>query len=84
VQIERANQVWTTDITYLPMAKGFAYLIAIIDLYSRRVMSWRLSNTMDTSFCIEALEEAIRGSAHRKYLIPIKAVSLHRTRLQAF
>jgi putative transposase len=60
LQIERTNQVWTTDITYLPMAKGFAYLVAIIDLYSRRVMSWRLSNTMDASFCIEALEDAIQ------------------------
>ena len=57
--IERPNQVWATDITYLPMAKGFAYLVAIIDLHSRRVMSWQLSNTMDTSFCKEALEEAI-------------------------
>lgn len=60
LQIERANQVWATDITYLPMAKGFAYLVAIIDLYSRKVMSWRLSNTMDASFCIEALEDAIQ------------------------
>ena len=60
LQIERVNQVWATDITYLPMAKGFAYLVEIIDLYSRKVMSWRLSNTMDASFCIEALEDAIQ------------------------
>ena len=60
LQIERVNQVWATDSTYLPMAKGFAYLVAIIDLYSRKVMSWRLSNTMDASFCIEALEDAIQ------------------------
>jgi len=59
LQIERVNQVWATDITYLPMAKGFAYLVAIIDLHSRRVMSWQLSNTMDKSFCIETLEKAI-------------------------
>ena len=59
LQITRPNQVWATDITYLPMAKGFVYLVAIIDLYSRKVMSWQLSNTMDTSFCKEALEEAI-------------------------
>jgi len=59
LQIERPNQVWATDITYLPMSKGFAYLVAIIDLHSRRVMSWQLSNTMDASFCKEALEEAI-------------------------
>lgn len=59
LDIVRPNQVWATDITYIPMAKGFVYLVAIIDLYSRRVMSWRLSNTIDTSFCIEALSEAI-------------------------
>ena len=60
LQIERPNQVWSTDITYLPMAKGFAYLMAIIDLHSRRVMSWQLSNTMDASFCKETLEDAIQ------------------------
>jgi len=59
LQIKRPNQVWATDITYLPMIKGFVYLVAIIDLYSRKVMSWQLSNTMDASFCKEALEEAI-------------------------
>lgn len=58
--IVRPNQVWSTDITYIPMAKGFSYLVAIIDLWSRKVLSWRLSNTMDTSFCIEALEEAVK------------------------
>jgi len=57
--IERSNQVWATDITYLPMAHGFAYLVAIIDLHSRKIVAWRLSNTMDASFCKEALEEAI-------------------------
>ena len=58
--IERANHVWSTDITYIPMAKGFMYLAAIIDWYSRRVVSWRVSNTLDTGFCIEALEEALQ------------------------
>ena len=57
--IDRPNQVWSTDITYIPMAKGFVYLVAVMDWYSRRVLSWRLSNTMDTAFCIDALEEAI-------------------------
>ena len=57
--IERANQVWCADITYLPMARGFAYLVAIMDWHSRKVLSWRLSNTMDVGFCKEALEEAI-------------------------
>lgn len=57
--IAQANQVWATDITYIPMAKGFCYLVAIIDWASRRVLSWRLSNMLDNSFCLEALEEAI-------------------------
>jgi putative transposase len=59
LSITRPNHVWATDITYIPMAKGFCYLVAIIDWASRMVLSWRLSNTLDSSFCIEALEEAI-------------------------
>jgi len=59
VVINRANQAWCADITYIPMAKGFLYLVAIMDWYSRKVLSWRLSNSMDTSFCIDALEEAL-------------------------
>jgi putative transposase len=58
--ITEANRAWASDITYIPMAKGFCYLVAIMDLASRKVLSWRLSNTLDTSFCIEALEEALR------------------------
>ena len=57
--IDRPNQVWSADITYLPMAHGFMYLSAILDVYSRRVLAWRLSNTMTADFCVEALEEAI-------------------------
>ena len=57
--ITRPNQVWAADITYIPMARGFLYLVAIIDWYSRYVLSWRLSNTLDASFCVEALEEAL-------------------------
>ena len=57
--IDSPNQAWATDITYVPMARGFVYLVAIMDWHSRKVLSWRLSNTLDTSFCIEALEEAI-------------------------
>jgi putative transposase len=57
--VERINDVWAADITYIPMAHGFGYLVAIIDRYSRRVLSWRLSNTQDTRLCIEALEEAL-------------------------
>ena len=59
VAIERPNQVWAADITYLPMARGFLYLVAILDLASRKVLAWRLSNTLATDFCIEALQEAL-------------------------
>ncbi len=57
--ITEANAVWCSDITYIPMHKGFCYLVAIMDWASRKVLAWRLSNTLDTSFCTEALEEAI-------------------------
>ena len=57
--ISRTNQAWAADITYIPMARGFAYLVAVLDWYSRRVLAWRLSNTLDTGFCIEALREAL-------------------------
>jgi putative transposase len=59
VPITHVHQVWSTDITYIPLKNGFAYLVAIIDWHSKYVLSWRLSNTMDAGFCIEALEEAL-------------------------
>lgn len=59
LDVTRPNQVWVADITYTPMARGFAYLVAIMDLHSRKVLSWRLSNTMDVCFCLEALHEAL-------------------------
>jgi putative transposase len=59
VCIERPDQVWSTDITYVPLARGFMYLAAIIDWYSRYVLAWRLSNTLDGSFCLDMLEEAL-------------------------
>ena len=59
VAIERPNQAWAADITYLPMARGFAYLVAILDLYSRKELSFRVSNAMSSEFCVEALEEAL-------------------------
>jgi putative transposase len=59
LQITKAGHVWSADITYLPLARGFCYLTAIMDWASRRVLSWRLSNTLDAAFCIEALEEAL-------------------------
>jgi len=59
LNINRSNQVWATDITYIPMRRGFMYLVAVIDWYSRKVLSWRLSNTLEVDFCVEALEEAL-------------------------
>ncbi len=59
VAIDKVNQVWSTDITYLPVLKGHFYLVAIMDWYSRKVLSWRISNTMDVQFCLDALEEAL-------------------------
>ena len=60
VEIVRPNQVWSTDITYLPLPKGFMYLVAVMDWYSRYVLSWRLSNTLDSGFCVDALETALK------------------------
>jgi putative transposase len=59
LDITRAGHVWCADVTYLPMARGFCYLVAVMDWASRRVLSWRVSNTLDAGFCIEALEEAL-------------------------
>lgn len=60
LKITASNQVWCSDITYIPMRKGFMYLVVVMDWHSRKVLSWRLSNTMDTEFCIAALEEALK------------------------
>lgn len=60
VAIVRSNQVWSTDITYVPMPSGFMYLTAVMDWFSRYVLAWRLSNTLDVGFCLEALDEALR------------------------
>ena len=59
LDIHRPGQVYSSDITYIPMARGFVYLVVVMDWYSRKVLSWRLSNTMDSAFCVDALEEAI-------------------------
>ncbi len=64
IAITRPNQVWCTDITYIPIKRGFLYLVAIMDWYSRKVLAWRLSNSMDVSFCLEALEEAFAHHGH--------------------
>jgi len=57
--IDRPNQVWCADITYIPMARGFVYLVAVMDWFSRRVLAWRLSIGLETAFCVEALQEAM-------------------------
>ena len=70
LKIERPNHVWAADLTYLPMAHGFQYLVAIIDVGSRKTLSWRVSNTMTPDFCVEALQEAlekIRQAANLQY-----------------
>ena len=59
VVVTRPNQVWSTDITYIRLAHGFVYLVAVIDWYSRKVLSWRISNTLDTAFCVDCLEDAL-------------------------
>lgn len=59
LNVNRPNQVWCSDITYIPIKRGFLYLVAIMDWYSRKVLSWRISNTLDTEFCVQALKETI-------------------------
>lgn len=59
LNVDRPNQVWCVDISYIPMRRGFLYLVAIMDWYSRKILSWRLSNSMEADFCIEALKEAM-------------------------
>ena len=61
VTVIRPNQVWSTDITYLRLPRGFVYLVAVIDWYSRKVLAWRLSNTMDSGFCVDCLEQALQS-----------------------
>ena len=71
--IDQANQVWAADITYIPMQQGFLYLVAIIDWATRRVLSWRLSNTLTAGFCVEALNEALVRFGKPESSIPIRA-----------
>jgi putative transposase len=67
-QITAVDQVWATDITYIPLQKGFLYLVAIMDLHSRHVLSWKLSNSLDTEFCLDALEIALSGGRRPEIL----------------
>jgi len=68
--IDRPNQVWCADITYIPMAKGFVYLVAVMDWFSRRVLAWRVSITLEADFCVEALREAMRRHGHPRFPAP--------------
>jgi putative transposase len=63
MEIDRPNQVWSADITYMRLPQGFVYLVAVIDWYSRKVLAWRLSNTLESGFCVDCLEQALRGYA---------------------
>ena len=81
--IERVNQVWCADVTYIPMAKGFLYLVVIMDWVSRAVLAWRLSNTLGADFCVEALEEALCRYGSPRSSIPIRAASSPATTLPA-
>ena len=73
--IDRPNQVWCADITYIPVSRGFLYLVAIMDWATRHVLAWRLSNTMDAGFCVEALNEALADTTGRSSLTRIRAAS---------
>ena len=79
LNIDRPNRVWATGISYIPMAKGFVYVVAIMDWYSRKVLAWRLSNSIDEDFCVDALEKAISrygspdivNTNHRAHSLPV-------------
>ena len=73
--VTRPNQVWAMDITYIPMARGFIYLAAVIDWFTRRVLAWRVSITLEADFCIEAVEEALAVTASPRSSTPIRAAS---------
>jgi len=81
--IAGVNQVWCSDVTYIPMAKGFLYLVVIMDWVSRAVLAWRLSNTLGADFCVEALEEALCRYGSPRSSIPIRAASSPATTLPA-
>ncbi|MGT2434178.1 IS3 family transposase (plasmid) [Cupriavidus basilensis] len=81
VAVTRPNQVWSTDVTYVRLARGFAYLVAIIDWYSRKVLSWRLSNSMDASFCVDCLEDALREHGRPEMFNSDQGSQFHEPRL---
>jgi transposase InsO family protein len=75
IVIERVNQVWCSEVTYIPMAKGFLYLVVVMDWASRAVLAWRLSNTLGADFCVEALEARSPDTAGPRSSTPTRAVS---------
>jgi hypothetical protein len=76
-EIKAVDQVWATDVTYIPLRKGFLYLVAVVDLFSRHVLSWKLSNSLDTGFCLEALEMAPCGRTQAADLSLRPGLSIH-------
>ena len=78
LRVIRPRQVFAADVTYIPMSKGFVYLVAVIDWYSRKVLSHRVSNTLDTNFCVEALRKPLPFMAPPRSSIPIKGASSRR------
>lgn len=74
IKVDYPNKVWSSDITYIHLRRGYIYLVAIMDLYSRYVLSWEVSNTIDVNFCLEALEKALQ--AGRRYSIQTRALNL--------
>ena len=77
LRIDRPNQVWCADITYLPMRKGFLYLVAIMDWFTRKVLAWRISNTLEADFCVEALNEAVHKFGTPEIMNTSRAASSH-------
>ena len=78
MEVTRPNQVWAMDITYIPMARGFVYLAVVLDWFSRRVLSWRLSITMEAAFCVETLEDALAQSRQAGHLQHRPGLAVHR------
>jgi len=74
LQVARPNQVWCADITYIPMRKGFLYLVAIMDWHTRKVLTWRISNTQEADVCVEALNEGSTSSARPRSKCPLIGV----------
>ena len=79
--MDRPNQVWCTDITYLPMRRGFLYLVAIMDWHTRKVLAWRVSNTLEADFCVEALNEAIHKFGQPEIMNTDQGSQVHILRL---